>query len=109
MQINLANVQFWTDCEILQMNVFVRVSMSISQNLKSFQNIARAMKGKSQVMTMLSRNLSNRNSYQLTLGARGFFFRSEAAIVSGEAAIVILPREKNPLDAAVTNLTSMRF
>ena len=39
-----------------------------------------------------------------------FFFRSEAAIVSGEAAIVILPREKkNPLDAAVTNLTSMRF
>ena len=31
-----------------------------------------------------------------TLGARGFFFRSEAAIVSGEAAIVILPREKKP-------------
>ena len=29
-----------------------------------------------------------------TLGARGFFFRSEAAIVSGEAAIVILRREK---------------
>ena len=47
-----------------------------------------------------------------TLGARGFFFfRSEAAIVSGEAAIVILAREekKNPLDAAVTSLTSMRI
>ena len=40
----------------------------------------------------------------------GFFFRSEAAIVSGEAAIVIHAREKkNPLDAAVTSLTSMRF
>ena len=39
----------------------------------------------------------------------GFFFRSEATIVSGKAAIVILAREKkkNPLDAAVTSLTSM--
>ena len=41
---------------------------------------------------------------------RVFFLRSEAAIVSGEAAIVIHAREKkNPLDAAVTSLTSMRF
>ena len=32
-----------------------------------------------------------------TLGARGFFFRSEAAIVSGEDAIAILPREKKTL------------
>ena len=36
-----------------------------------------------------------------------FFFRSEAAT---SRDFVILPREeKNPLDAAVTNLTSMRF
>ena len=42
---------------------------------------------------------------------RVFFFRSEAAIVSGEAAIVTHAREKkkNPLDAAVISLTSMRF
>ena len=41
-----------------------------------------------------------------TLGARGFFFRSEAAIESHNQD----PGEKkNPLDAAVTNLTSMRF
>ena len=43
-----------------------------------------------------------------TLGARGFFSPSEAAIVSSKDAIVILPREKNPLDTAVTNLTSVR-
>ena len=43
-------------------------------------------------------------------GCQRFFFRSEAAVVSGEAAIVILPREKkNPLEAVLTNLTSMRF
>lgn len=30
-----------------------------------------------------------------TLGARGFSFHSEAVIVSGEAAIEILAREKN--------------
>ena len=36
----------------------------------------------------------------------GVFFRSEAAIVSGEAAIVIHAREKkkHPLDAAVTSI-----
>ena len=34
------------------------------------------------------------NTCLTTLGARGFFFRSEAAIVSGEAAIVIHAREK---------------
>ena len=37
----------------------------------------------------------------------GFFFRNEAAILSGKAANPA-KREKNPLDAAVTNLTSMR-
>ena len=38
----------------------------------------------------------------------GFFFRGEAAIVSGEAADPAKREKKNPLDAAVTNLTSMR-
>ena len=37
------------------------------------------------------------------------FFRSEAAIVSGEAASPAKREKKTPLDAAVTNLTSMRF
>ena len=46
--------------------------------------------------------------FTITLGARGFFFRSEAAIVSGEAANPAKREKKNPLDAAVTNLTSMR-
>ena len=37
------------------------------------------------------------------------FFRSEAAIVSGEAADPAKREKKNPPEAAVTNLTSMRF
>ena len=40
-----------------------------------------------------------------TLGARGFFFRSEAASVSDEAAIVILPRAGLAAGLAASPLT----
>ena len=39
-------------------------------------------------------NSTYRKSITLPWVPEGFFFHSEAAIVSGEAAIVILPREK---------------
>ena len=43
-----------------------------------------------------------------TLGARGFFFVAKLRLLAAKP--LILPREKKtPLDAAVTNLTSMRF
>ena len=48
------------------------------------------------------------NGINIAWVPEGFLIRSEAAIVSGEAAIEILrEREKKPLDAALTNLISM--
>ena len=48
----------------------------------------------SQCILLTQRVFSFMFSPSITLGARGFFFRSEATIVCGEAAIVILAREK---------------